>query len=175
MKIYFDGCSWTWGGELEPDTRLNERYSRLVCDKLGAEEWNYATPGSSNDRIVRQLMENDISQYDLAVIQLTYPTRSEFYMFNTWKKMGIMSQYKKRNNSWFWNHYYKQIYNDHYGSIKEKLSSIIVQDHCKAHGVPVILNKVTDLERSPYITRAKGGHPNAQGHRMIAKEILDRI
>ena len=65
MKIYFDGCSWTKGEELE--NQEEERYSKLICDKLGAEETNLGMGGGSNDRIVRNLVvENDIKNYDLA-------------------------------------------------------------------------------------------------------------
>ena len=77
MKIYFDGCSFTYGSELENHEK--ERYSRLICNELGAEEKNYAMGGGSNDRIIRNLMtENDIEKYDLAIIQMTFPARTEY-------------------------------------------------------------------------------------------------
>ena len=38
MKIYFDGCSWTWGAELKDP--YQSRYSKIISDKLGAEEYN---------------------------------------------------------------------------------------------------------------------------------------
>ena len=37
MKIYFDGCSRMWGGELE--NKEQERFSFLVSKELGAEEY----------------------------------------------------------------------------------------------------------------------------------------
>ena len=78
MKIYFDGCSFTWGSEL--NNNEEGRYSRLMCSALDAEEYNYATEGGSNDRIVRNLLvENDIEEYDLAVIQMTFPVRTEYW------------------------------------------------------------------------------------------------
>ena len=78
MKIYFDGCSWTKGEELEHPQE--ERYSKLICDELDAEETNLAANGGSNDRIVRNLLvENNIEEYDAAVIQMTYPARTEYY------------------------------------------------------------------------------------------------
>ena len=46
MKIYFDGCSWTEGAELSQPQE--ERYSKLICDKLGAEETNLALGGGGN-------------------------------------------------------------------------------------------------------------------------------
>ena len=78
MKIYFDGCSWTRGAELENPEE--ERYSKLLCNELGAEETNLAVSGGSNDRIVRNLLvENNIEDYDIAVIQMTFPVRTEFF------------------------------------------------------------------------------------------------
>ena len=78
MKIYFDGCSWTWGGELEDNE--SDRFSAIVSKELGAEEHNFSRPMSSNDRILRQLVyDNDISEYDLAIIQMSYPSRTEYH------------------------------------------------------------------------------------------------
>tara|TARA_B100001057_G_scaffold365594_1_gene368725 strand:- start:10 stop:690 length:681 start_codon:yes stop_codon:yes gene_type:complete len=78
MKIYFDGCSWTEGAELE--NQEEERFSKVLCNELGAEEYNFAVCGGSNYRIVRNLLvQNNIEDYDLAVIQMTFPTRTEYY------------------------------------------------------------------------------------------------
>jgi len=78
MKIYFDGCSWTRGAELENPEE--ERFSKLLCNEFDAEEVNLAINGGSNDRIVRNLLvENNIEDYDLAVIQMTFPVRTEFF------------------------------------------------------------------------------------------------
>ena len=78
MKIYFDGCSWTCGEELE--NREEQRYSKLIANDLGAKLDNFSTSGASNDRMVRNLMvENDIEKYDLAIIQMTFPARTEYY------------------------------------------------------------------------------------------------
>ena len=91
MKIYFDGCSWTQGDELQNPEE--ERFSKVICDKLGAEETNLAIGGGSNDRIVRNLLvENNIEDYDLAVIQMTFPARTEYYD-DQWVKVS-------RNRPW---------------------------------------------------------------------------
>ena len=55
MDILFVGCSITWGDELKD--RLNTRYSKLVCDALGANEHNIAECGQSNDWIARRTVE----------------------------------------------------------------------------------------------------------------------
>ena len=85
MRIYFDGCSWTKGAELE--NLEEERFSRLVCQDFDAEEKNISNSGGSNDRIVRNLLVNkNIEEYDLAVIQMTFPARTEYYSGITYKK-----------------------------------------------------------------------------------------
>ena len=78
MKIYFDGCSWTEGAELEKPEE--ERFSRLVCQEFDAEEKNISQGGGSNERIIRNMMvSKNIEEYDLAVIQMTFPARTEYY------------------------------------------------------------------------------------------------
>ena len=86
MKILFNGCSWAEGAELENPEE--ERYSRLVCNELGADEHNIAKGGGSNDRIIRTLTLNDkLSEYDLIVIQMTLPARTE-YWDEDWKRIN---------------------------------------------------------------------------------------
>ena len=80
MKIYFDGCSWTRGGELSQEERTTSRWSKLVADHFDAEEKNFSLSGGSNDRIIRNLMDKkNIEEYDLAVIAMTFPARTEYY------------------------------------------------------------------------------------------------
>ena len=77
-RVYFDGCSWTRGSELEHPEE--ERFSRLLSQHYNFEELNLGKSGGSNDRIVRNLIaENNIVFYDLAIIQMTLPARTEFY------------------------------------------------------------------------------------------------
>ena len=92
MKIYFDGDSWTRGNEIDEEQRLSKRFSALVSKELGAEEYNISRGGASNNRIVRQMLfDNDISEYDVAIIQMVYPERSEFYSdkVKDWKTITI--------------------------------------------------------------------------------------
>ena len=77
MRFYFDGCSHTWGAELaEPEV---SRYSKLVSDHFGAEEYNISRRGGSDKRVFRNLIETDLSKYDYVIVQLTCKTRTEFW------------------------------------------------------------------------------------------------
>ena len=99
MKIYFDGCSWAAGDNLEK--KYEERFSRLVSQEFGAEEYNFALSGGSNDRIVRNLLvENNIEDYDLAVIQMTFPARTEYYGGVPRHPKIFMSGWIRVNPSW---------------------------------------------------------------------------
>ena len=169
MKIYFDGCSFTWGAELQPYHK-EQRYSRLICNQLGAEETNCSSSGGSNDRIVRNLLvENNIEEYDLAVIQMTFPVRTEYWdelkgaiaERKGWIKVNPKYNYArwlldlKKDNPFHskidklgekftdhgdhWMYHYKYIHTDHYSNTKENIQSQTIRNHCKAHNVPVIL------------------------------------
>tara|TARA_B100000508_G_scaffold69788_1_gene54526 strand:- start:1409 stop:2035 length:627 start_codon:yes stop_codon:yes gene_type:complete len=166
MKIYFDGCSWTKGEELE--NKKEERYSKLVCDELGAEEVNLARCGGSNDRIVRNLMiENNIQEYDYAVIQMTFPTRTEYLHEKDWIRVNPKQNYQKwifsnsvkgkllslngsldrlsekfQEHSEFWTTYYKNVMSEEYFHTKENIQMQTIRNHCKVNNVPLVLTSI---------------------------------
>tara|TARA_B100001250_G_C19509478_1_gene661025 strand:- start:116 stop:733 length:618 start_codon:yes stop_codon:yes gene_type:complete len=205
MKIYFDGDSWTHGGELDRERREELRYSRLVCEKLGAEETNLARGGASNPRIVRNLLiNNDISQYDLAIIQMTYPERTEIFRerAKVWRTITIgdtplhswslnLSWEKKKKdlekkgfNHGFWTQYYKEVYNQTYGDTMEKIHFTTIKNHCAVNNVRLILLTNNNLFAKmkfdmglefPRYPKTAGGHPTAEGHKIIADDLLRLI
>ena len=169
MKIYFDGCSWTEGAELENPEE--ERYSKLFCNELGAEEINLAKSGGSNDRIVRNLLvENNIEDYDLAVVQMTYPVRTEFFKekkekwikqngwlgkYDNWVRVNPKHNYNKwlhgldgnisrlgekfEDHNDFWKYFYIHVTNEKYFEIKEKIHFQTIKNHCEVKKVHLIL------------------------------------
>ena len=195
MKIYFDGCSWTYGGGLV-ERREQDRFTAVVCRELGVKEYNFSLPKSSNDRIVRQLLtENDISEYDYAVIQMTYSSRLEYYdeskkdnRSKGWMRIAnqdIKPCKKGREFSdeqWvFWNYYYKNVFDETYFNKKEEIQYKTIRNHCKINNVPLLLMTVNnwdtklkfDIElEHTHIPRLPCNHPNSLGHRVIADEIL---
>tara|TARA_Y100001963_G_scaffold121884_1_gene170822 strand:+ start:354 stop:1046 length:693 start_codon:yes stop_codon:yes gene_type:complete len=223
MKIYFDGCSWTEGGELKEELRESQRFSAIVSKELGAEEYNLSQSMSSNDKILRHLVfDNDIRDYDLAIIQMTYPSRTEYYdrkkerfqniainITPLWKHViknkiwdnapngrlkstldwsHPVKKGKKIGPSWwtdedrlFWYHYYTDVYTDHYGHVKEKMTYQLIKDHCKVNNVPLVLMTINnwntklkfdlELENKKY-PREPQNHPDHVGHKMIAEDIL---
>ena len=55
MRALFNGCSFVWGDELiDP---MSTRFSRLVCNQTGMEEYNISLRGASNSRIYRTTLD----------------------------------------------------------------------------------------------------------------------
>ena len=106
MILYTNGDSWSFGTELDLETRSKNRYSSIISKEKNMVDFNISTSGASNDRIVRttlrdiSLIQNgkdiwsentqniNVSLDDLyVVIGWTSPTRFEYYneKLNQWK------------------------------------------------------------------------------------------
>jgi len=176
MKIYFDGDSWMNGVGLDEEHRLSQRFSALISKELGAKEYNVSEGSKSNHSIVRHLLlVHDISQYDLAIIQMSFPNRMEYYD-KRWKGTSVT-----KPKTEFWRQYYKEVYNETYGSTSERIFAMNIRDHCKANKVKLILvtNNYTkvkfDLQlQTPKYPQFKY-HPTDVGHRLIADDIMRLI
>ena len=201
MKIYFDGCSWIYGAELENPEE--ERFSKVLCNDLGAEEYNISKQGGSNDRIVRNLLvEQNIEEYDLAVIQMTYPARTEYYKhawininpkhnYSRWlhrdpykhKKVNI-DKLKEKFTEYqnFWKEYYTSIISKTYITTKEKIHYQTIQNHCEVKKVPVIILTINQWTVTsahqlnvPTLKYHRYGHPTKESHRVIADYIQKKL
>tara|TARA_B100000287_G_C20598692_1_gene767149 strand:+ start:348 stop:917 length:570 start_codon:yes stop_codon:yes gene_type:complete len=130
MKIYFDGCAKTLGVAIKPHD--HKRYATLLCNKLGAEEYNIARGGGSNRRLVRNLLEHDLSKYDLFVIQMSKRERFEWYnkIRGEWRNVcinnygvphiGLEKDYSSGKKEHF-TYYYDNVYSDEMGIMDEKI------------------------------------------------------
>ena len=199
--IYFDGCSWIYGAELENPEE--ERFSKVLCNDLGAEEYNISKQGGSNDRIVRNLLvEQNIEEYDLAVIQMTYPARTEYYKhawininpkhnYSRWlhrdpykhKKVNI-DKLKEKFTEYqnFWKEYYTSIISKTYITTKEKIHYQTIQNHCEVKKVPVIILTINQWTVTsahqlnvPTLKYHRYGHPTKESHRVIADYIQKKL
>ena len=166
MRIYFDGCSWCWGSELKQPWM--SRYSKLICDRLGAEQYNISRKGAANARMVRQLLvdHKNISEFDLVIIQLTDPQRQEYYdkdrrkfASKNFAHVAKLSQEQLRHTGFpkrhremvrdhedellpidkAWLDYYRHIYEEEYGDAYEDMHATAIRSFCKANDVPLIL------------------------------------
>ena len=175
MKIYFDGGSWCWGSELENPKQ--SRYSKIICDRLGAEEYNISMTGASNSRMVRQLLvdHKNIREFDLVIIQLTYPQRQEYYdkekkkfvNNRNWEGVARLSldqlrkiRYCKEHRRLIlenaeldpkdrvWLDYYKHVYEEEFGDAYEDMHTTAIRSYCKANDVPLILATIKNKKQS---------------------------
>tara|TARA_B100000945_G_scaffold293115_1_gene268809 strand:- start:458 stop:1024 length:567 start_codon:yes stop_codon:yes gene_type:complete len=187
MKIYFDGCSYTrgtkkWG----VDDYKQKRWTKLLSDKLGGEEHNYALSGGSNQRILRNLTTvHDIKDYDLAVILMTRPNRTEFYGGGKFKQVYPMNKadYPEKNS--FWKGYYRSIYQDEFGAANEEMVQKSIKAICEVNKVPLVLmsnNERTKLSFDLIVNGEIYGrisptdkHPGLDAQPKIAEDIYNFI
>ena len=198
--IYFGGGSDMNGAELGTEwmDRLRLRFSKLVSDHFGVDEYNISHGGCGNHRIVRELLmcKRHISEFDAAVIQMTPRWRTEYNDGIKWERVMVPSR-KCRPSSkhWletnlasqkvekeFWRNYFR-IHSDEFFLTNERMYQITIQSHCKAYGVPLIMlgrSQSSDLEfdfcfDEPWISKAPDGHPNEEGHKQIADRLLSML
>ena len=188
MKIYFDGCSWTQGAELKD---INKRYSKIISNHYKAEEYNIAENGGCNRRIVRNILDHNIDDFDLFVIQMTMHSRTEYYDGDLQKFIAVKTAIphhlseEKRN---YWSEYYEKIYQKKYGVTDEKIyynlikkilrdkKHIIVTCARESH-VPFDIDislLLSNNKRSNFL-RTRGQHPNILGHKLIAETLINLI
>ena len=198
--IYFGGGSDMNGAELGTEwmDRLRLRFSKLVSDHFGVDEYNISHGGCGNHRIVRELLmcKRHISEFDAAVIQMTPRWRTEYHDGKKWERVMVPSR-KCRPSSkhWletnlasqkvekeFWRNYFR-IHSDEFFLTNERMYQITIQSHCKAYGVPLIMlgrSQSSDLEfefcfDEPWISKAPDGHPSEEGHRQIADRLISML
>ena len=187
MKIYFDGCSHTWGSEL---IDLNSRYSNIICNHFGAEEYNIAERGGSDKRMVRNLLEHDITQYDMIVIQMTGKNRTEYYN-DGWKKVnwntifykvdfkGKDSVPKEINKTWY--DYYTLIHTEELADSNQLIYYTVIKGLIE-HKPHVIIG-IDNSDKLPLdfsyeknnLPRRGGGHPSEKGHKIIANDVISLL
>ena len=103
--IYFNGCSFTNGYELEK--KFEDRFSSIVCQHFNTQEDNDAKVGGSNDRIWRTTMNHCLTNdYDLVVIMWTGINRIEYLQVgentsgNVWLPTPSTNKPRWRATNW---------------------------------------------------------------------------
>ena len=190
MKIYFNGDSYTYGGGLLD--KENTRFSKIICDELDAEETNHAVSGCGNWSILRRsICDVDISEYDLAIINMSNIGRIESWDVNVgWKKINVHKFKEDSEHNRFWNYYMKKIWTWEYGIAEEKIVYNSLKNLCQVNNVPLILTTIRGLHMSsgrvgdfsdlPFdlllsdlkYPRCPGNHPNEEGHQMITNDLI---
>ena len=203
MKIVFAGCSYTAGGELENPEE--ERFSRLVCNKLNAEEINVSRCGCSNDLILHNFLKQP--KPDVAVIQWTAISRWQIWDNgkDDWETLNVNKKYRLQ-----WNaiRYYRHVYTDQHGIENYWKNVYLAEQYCKDNDIKLIMMDMDKNRKiivdyvSPYqslvkskipsiikgiIPRLKqktpewyeyymeGKHPSPKGHQMIADYLEQHL
>tara|TARA_B100000424_G_scaffold118398_1_gene89378 strand:+ start:635 stop:1261 length:627 start_codon:yes stop_codon:yes gene_type:complete len=200
MKIYFDGGSITWGADLIDN--LNSRFSKLVCDNLKAEEYNIAKRNGGCRRVVRNLIDHDLSKYDLFVIDMPPLTRTEYYgKKKEWITVNYNAMRFAEKNELeirnYWIDFVKHIYSDKLGQQEQIMHHTIVKGllYNKPHitlgfdlrisnnviaPVDIKYTMVNNLKQimgrllrvDNNIPRGNRGHPSEEGHKYIADDVI---
>ena len=181
MKIYFDGCAKTVGDSRMCD--VNKRFSLLLCDHLGAQECNFGKKGASNRRIVRNLIENDLSKYDLFVIQMSKREKFEWYDNGKkeWRNVGRRTILKDNADRYF-QKYYNQFYSDEMGLIDEKICFTAIKSllQNKKHVIFFVghheCNVPVDFSYVKYDTGVRGYERfNEETHKRVCDDIISTL
>ena len=123
MFLYFDGCSYTNGSEL--DNRESDRFSTLVSNHFKAEHLNNSNGGSSNDQIILRSLEFlEHHSCDYAIIMLTHCERMQFNR----------KTYPNRDKS-----FYEEYYNDEVGSLNFYKNRYILEQEFEKKDIPLLL------------------------------------
>ena len=200
MKIYADGCSWTEGAELPEDKKTQLRYASLVADSLDAQVVNMSGGGASNYRIMRQWMKYHNQKWDMAIIQLSIPSRTEFYLpdkgyqriqmrpmkFGNRIKSPLLPKRVEEHSEkmrQYWDLHYRYIYTEQMGRNIERTAFYACKNTCIALGIPHLMLTINPDSELPFdlnLARMNlpvftGHHPTEKGHRIIADKILELL
>jgi hypothetical protein len=197
------GDSFTWGDELAD--RTAHAWPYLIGKLFKQEVSNMATPGASNDRILRIAVEESIKQvYDLVIVVWADHNR-----FETWSDPDQQVKCINVHNDFLpWiSDYYKFSYNDLYNLEKKSLQILLLQQHFKMINQPYFFANVSgrhisyrsNVDKLGYIwkeydltwfmgwydgglvewahdaPRGPSGHPLELGHQRIAEQVAKYI
>ncbi len=141
MKLYFNGCSHTWGDDLADPAR--QAWPALISARLGCDFLNNSVSGGTNDRIMYQTIKH-ADQFDKFYIAWTYTTRFTRYRPDNNFEINFNPSFKNtlyEKNSEFVDYatlHYKYWYNELY-SFKIWLQNII------------LLQRYLDSVKKPYV------------------------
>lgn len=133
MFLYFNGCSYTQGKGCED--RVQQRFSTIVSNHLGADHYNDAKSGSSNDGIVYRTYEwMNKNTCDHAIILMTHSARMDL---NSRLIPGplLYQDDDERNTKLF----YDNFYDDNVGAINFYKNRLLLEQLFERKGIPLLL------------------------------------
>jgi len=150
MNLYFNGCSFTYGDELENPQQHS--WPTLVSSRLNCDFLNDAVSGGTNDRIVYKTLLNH-KRYDFFIIAWTHYARFTEYnpidnfeinfspRLNLNAALQCSNDLKKNYSKYktYGEMYYKHWYNDLFEFKKWLQQIVLLQSFLKQNNKPFIM------------------------------------
>ena len=133
--LYVDGCSFTWG--LELDNPPEENWGYFLGKKLGLSVINNSYNGQGNDEMFRKVYEllyTTKSLPSIIVIQLSELTRIRIYddVDMKWKSASPAAwDFPKKTQDYYWRYYYSIYQNVYYLFFQ----MLLFKDKCDSLGI----------------------------------------
>ena len=134
--LYVDGCSFTWGSEL--DNPSEENWGHFLGKKLGLSVINNSYQGQGNDEMFRKVYEllylNGGSLPSIIVIQLSELTRIRIFddIDMKWKSASSAAwDLPKKAKDYYWKYYFSVYQNVYYLFFQ----MLLLKDKCDSLGI----------------------------------------
>jgi len=171
MKIFSNGSSFASG-----------KYPEYLAKMLNADLTNIAMPGYSNRSIWRTTLESKPVDYDLAVIQLTSKSRTE-YFDRFWIEVSPQLCHPRLDDKKrLWEYWYENLYSDEYGDCDENFAIEGLRGYFACNNIPCIIVTTDKFTKSKKFDlnifdinfpMDKTRHPTTIGHKVIANKIYE--
>jgi len=202
--ILFDGCSYTYGDELENPEK--DAYPHLVArmglmsKDIARDYVNLGECGKSNDGILRTTLEFcEKNEVDIAVIQFTSFSRRELKRIRTNKYFHITAENRDEGSLEYYKHlqnvdddvanfhknkfilenYFKNNNIRHYFLNLQNMNKLGFHNYsswCEIGCKEPIMNVRQILgRRRTHPENYVTGHPSKRGHELLAKHIYENI
>ena len=135
--ILFDGCSWTWGDELED--KEAHRFSQLLSNMVNMNHVNIAEPLKSNNSILRTTLEYcEKNTVDIAIIQFSCTSRTEIRIprKDNYMYLSIGSVLKNGYSRDLSKKYYENIHNDNEEMSNFHKNKFLLEYYFKSKNIP---------------------------------------
>ena len=187
MKIFVNGCSFTYGADLE---NINDRYSTFLSDDVV----NIGRGGQCNDLIVDRSIEwLENNECDFVIIQFTMNTR-----FSMWRSGKWISIRPGKALDKITKFYYDKIYTNQLGIRNLWKNVYAIENYLESREIPYLFWKIgrANDTYSQYRKLCKnkdmlmgedfwdsnnpdmwtyGEHPTPEGHQVIANKLKEYI
>ncbi len=173
MKIFTNGSSFSVG-----------KFPELLANRLDADLTNISSVGYSNRSIWRTTIEESPKDYDLALIQLTSPSRHEYHDEKKWVEISVALQHSRltEERKKIWKYWYEHMYHDVYGDCEENFAIEGIGDYFAINNIPCIMITSDKYTRSKKFDlnifdlrfpMDETRHPTEKGHQIIADRIYE--